>query len=131
MTGCIIDIPLLSELSQSVDNFSIHWLSEVNVITNYRVKDLFVLVSLKLKLFSKDSHQLLSHFHQLFYCQLRSNVDHSRECLTHVGWCPKLGDVIQPSSDLVAHGMRDIVARNNTLIINQSFSPDLGIHLIV
>lgn len=58
-------------------------------------------------------------------------MDHSRKRLSHVRRRAEFLQVIKPASDLVAHGVRDVIARDLAFIVDQSFAPDLGVNFIL
>ena len=118
MRRCVLDISFLSELSHSINNFSITWDLKVNILGHHRVKDTLVLISLQYKFFAHEIGKLLSDLHELFDFKLRSNMYNSGECLHHVFGSSKLGNVLKSSLDLVRHSACYIVAWNLGLIVD-------------
>ena len=57
-------------------------------------------------------------------------MDDGRERCVHVLRGSELFDRLQSSVYLIAHGRNDIIARNFSFLIDQSFTPDLGIELL-
>ena len=57
-------------------------------------------------------------------------MDNCRKSLGHVRWSSKLFKVVESALDLVAHGVRDIIARYLPLVIDEILTPYLGINLI-
>jgi len=51
--GLVLDISLLSKLSHPVNNMAIVWLVKVDVFSNERVDDAFILISLENKLLAQ------------------------------------------------------------------------------
>jgi len=58
-------------------------------------------------------------------------MDNSSERLVHIFWWSLLTDVLKPSFNLITHCTGDIIAWNQTFIIDQSFSPNLSINFII
>ena len=57
-------------------------------------------------------------------------MHYCRKSLGHVRWSSELFKVVESALDLVAHGVRDIIARYLPLVIDEILTPYLGINLI-
>ena len=65
MSRSVIDVPLFSEIYQAKYNLSILRLSEVDVLSDNRVKQVIIRIALPDEFWGKNGSELLSHLQEL------------------------------------------------------------------
>ena len=113
------DILFFSNLSQSINNFTIHWFLKINPSSHFRINHFQIFICLQHKLLAKHSSQLLSDLHEFLNLEFRSNMNYSCKSLRHIRWSSKLLKIIKPALNLVTHSKSNIITRNKPLIIYQ------------